>query len=332
MDGTFDQQRIETAPMMGIWRSLAPVVAQIIRCQPSLAGRLSLAPSRTIHAMAAFLHHRLKEPFDSDTLAQELATRDARDLLAEAIPKPHHRLYGLLGRLGSGAKSLAFYEELNHELGQPAVEILLEAPSIRLHTIRIARQVRADPVLLAARKAIGEDELHLRQLASVLGLLRSLDLANHIERLPVNSGVQAIFRRVKMDLRSGRPPPVAFAVPVGWAQVQDVGQLVRIGELLQNCLAVYAGDGTRHIRSFLVGSPAYFAREESPTMLVSFAKLGPRTWSVEDFGSTGSVESEDEEKQTMIMEFQASMAQSGDVLSGVDPFAAVLELSYRARG
>jgi len=53
---------------------------------------------------------------------------------------------------------------------------------------------------------------------------------------------------------------------------------------------------------------------------------------VGDFGSTGSVEFEDDEKQTMITDFQASMAQSGDVLFAIDPFSSLLELSYRARG
>lgn len=82
----------------------------------------------------------------------------------------------------------------------------------------------------------------------------------------------------------------------------------------------------------MVGSSAYFVREGSPTMLVSVEKLAFHIWFVEDFGSTGSVESEVDEKNAIITDFQAIMAQSCDVLLGVDPFSALLELSYRARG
>jgi hypothetical protein len=226
MDGHLRVDRIETAPMLGIWRTLSPTVTKIIRCQPSLACRLSLAPQAAIHSIAAFLNFHVSDTMDVDLLAHEISTRDARELLAEAVPNVHPRLYGLLPRLGSATRSLSFYRDLNSELGQAAAATLLEAPSIRLQTIRIARQVRADPVVLAARKAMGEDEHHLRHLTSVLGLLRSLGLANHIERLPPGSGVQAIFRRIKMDLRAAKPPPVEFAVPVGWKQVRDVGQLI----------------------------------------------------------------------------------------------------------
>jgi hypothetical protein len=332
MDGTISEQPVETAPMLGVWRTLSPTVAKIIRCQPSLASRLSLAPQAAIHSIAAFLHHHVFDDVDIDLIAHEIFTREARDLLALAVPNVHARLYGLLPRIGSGTKSLIFYRDLNTEISQGAADVIFDAPSISLRTIRIARQIRADPVLLAARKAIGEDESRLRHLMSVLAMLRSLGLANHVERMPRGAGIQATVRRIKADLRAGKPPPVSFAVPAGWEQVKDVGQLVRIGELLQNCLAVYAADGTRHINSFLTGSCAYFVHNGSPTMLVSFSKLGPRTWSVGDFGSSGSVESEDEERDTMIIDFQASMAQSGDVLIGVDPFSALLELSYRARG
>jgi hypothetical protein len=330
MDGYTTEHFTEAAPMLSVWGRLAPTVARLIRHNPDLAGRLTLAPESTIHCIAAFLHCRADD-VDVDRLAHEVATRDARDLLAEAVPCTHPRLYGLLRRVGPATRTLSFYRDLNIELGQPAAKILLEAPSISRDTISIARQLSADPVLLAARRAIGEDDIHLRHLMSVLSLLRSLGLANHIERLPSGSGIQAIFRRVKMDLRSGKPPAVSFEIPVGWQQVKDVGQLIVIGELLQNCLSIWAGDGARHVRSFLTGASAFFVHEGSPTMLASFDKLGPKTWAMREFGSTSNDENEDEERQQMIAEFQVSMARSGNTLLGTDPFVALVELYWRTR-
>jgi hypothetical protein len=332
VDGALSTDRIETAPMLGVWGCLGPTVARLIRHKPDLAGRLSLASPNATHCVAALLHYRLSGPVDFDLLAHELATRDARNMLAEAVPDTHPKLYGLLGRLGPVTKSLSFYQELNAELGQPAADILMDAPSISRHTIRIARQVSADPVLLAARRAIGEDDLLLRHLTSVFGLLRTLGIANRIERLPSGSGIQAIVRRIKMDFRCAQAPKVPFELPPGWQPVRDVGHLIGIGEKLQNCLSHWAGDGARHVGSYLSGASVFLTHTDVVTVLVSLDRLGPKLWSVGEFDSSSSAESDDEIKQRMVNELRGCLAQTGDVLLAVDPFHAIIELGWRARG
>lgn len=330
MDENIAEQITEAAPMLRVWKRLAPTMARLIRSKPDLAGRICMAPENAIHSIAAFLQHRAGTE-DDDLLAHDIATREARDLLAEAVSDAHPRLYGLLRRIGPTTKSLNFYLDLNHELGQPAADILLEAPSISLRTIRIARQVRADPVLLAARHAIGEDDILLRHLASAFGLLRSLGVANHIERLPRGSGIPSAVRRIKLDFVQATAPAIPFELPPNWQSVRDVGQLIKIGEKLQNCLGHWAGDGARHVRAYLSGSSVFLTYTDSVTVLVSLDRLGQKLWSLGEFDSNSSTEDDCGIRQRLLNELRDCLVQTGDVLLVVDPFRSIVELGWRAR-
>lgn len=108
----------EASPMIAcVWGDvLGPVVARLIVERPSadLGRRLALAPRRVIHALAMFLWHA--QETSRPNLAEEVETRDVRELLAEAMPGAHPRLYGRLAKLDPVVKPMKFYRHLNRAL------------------------------------------------------------------------------------------------------------------------------------------------------------------------------------------------------------------------
>ena len=98
---------------------------------------------------------------DPGDIAADVEARDVRDLLATALRNPHPRLFRMLDRLGPRALKMGVYRRLNDTLHGPAAAALLDDVELNDAVLRIAEQVAEDPVLLAARRAIGSSSADL---------------------------------------------------------------------------------------------------------------------------------------------------------------------------
>jgi hypothetical protein len=83
---------------------------------------------------------------------------------------------------------------------------LLDVDEIIETHLKLASQIIADPVLLAARKAIAWSQVDLQHLQHVLKSLRATGLSDEIEKLPEGAGWKAILRRISNDMGRARAP------------------------------------------------------------------------------------------------------------------------------
>lgn len=190
----------DSGALLGFWCGTARIVAAMVAARPSLGARLLLAPREAVHAVGAYLQHRLdRDGGDFDALAGAVDGQHARHLLREAVPGAHPRLYRLLARCGPRLHPLAFYIALNDALHGPLGAALLRRDVILQSTLSLVPRLAADPVLAACGEAIIEDQRALASLEIALTLLRGHGLARDIEALPPGSGWRAIVARVAAD-------------------------------------------------------------------------------------------------------------------------------------
>lgn len=272
---------VEQATMLtATWGDLAGFVARFIRVRPVIAARLALAPTRAIHATAAYLHHAVASGYTEEAVGHAVERFKPRDLLCKALPAMHPRLFRLLDRAGPQARPHAFYQRLDARLHGPAGAVLLRVQNLGPDTLEVADLIAADPVLLAVKGALDVGVYGMRCLGTALAYLRALGLAANIETLPRGAGVPALVRRIEADLGRGRPPPMPFPVPAGWRQVATVAELWALGRELQNCIGGMRGSGVEHASAYLAGGEVILVSLFEPVVLASIASVGPGLWHV----------------------------------------------------
>ena len=264
--------------LVATWGDLAGGVARLIRARPGIAARLALAPARAIHATAAYLHHGMASGYTEEAVGQAVECLKPRDLLCQALPATHPRLFRLLDRAGPKVKPPAFYERLNAGLRGPAGAVLLRAQHLSTDTLDIADLMAADPVLLAVKGGLDVGVYGMQCLGTALAYIRALGLAADVETLPRGAGVPALVRRIEADLGRGRPPPAPFPAPAGWRLVATVAELWALGRALQNCLCGMRGSGVDHVSAYLEGGEVILVSLTEPVVMASITSAGPGLW------------------------------------------------------
>jgi hypothetical protein len=272
-----------------------------------------LAPTRVIHVLSAYVQHSTAEGRDSASVADDLLSTDIRQLLGKAIPDPHPRLFQLLDRLATPAQALEVYERINRLLHGPAGKILLDSPTISVCQLALAEGIAADPVLVAARKAIGGSHYNFKLLVSTLAFLRTSGLARSIEALPDASGWPAICRRIKADLGRAQAPNPPFRIPDGWRHVTDIATLWHVGRELGNCVSSLSTGGNDHIRDLIAGTTA-------------IENVGVRLWKL---GDVGPLAHPQEGRDKLIKGLTVSMTAINGTLLDEEPLQAMHIISWR---
>lgn len=327
----FDK-RTETAPMLqATWGDqLAPIVAALVVERQHLGHRLVLANRRVIHTLAAFILHALDEGTSTSKIAADVDKIDIRDLLACAIPIVHPRMFKLLDRCGEQAKPLAFYKRINEVLDGPASSLLLESEIVDEACLQIVEELVAEPVLLAARRAIGRSQSNLRLLRSVIAFLRATGLSLDVEQLPAESGWRSIQRRLSSDLGRGVAPPLPCRCPDGWRQVTKLSDLFKLGRDLKNCVARVGGGGEHHLVNFITGEEFFLVSASAPAALVSVQSAGPTLWIIAQMavgrGRPASGPLLDELRITL----REVLTEAGHTLLEITPTSAIQSISYRS--
>lgn len=314
-----------------VWGEIAPVVASLIVTRPTLAASLVLAPTRIVHVLGAYVQHAHAAQQPVNDIADALERQHVRDLLACAIPNAHSRLRGMLGRMGPTVFDLKVYARLSDLLHGPASDLIQTAVEITPARLELADQIVADPVLLAAHKAIGWTVSNLETLQHALTFLRTAGLANDIEALPPGSGWRAILRRISSDLGRARAPALPFAAPAGWRHIESVAGLWQAGTALGNCVANVGSGGEDYIADLISGDAAYLVYGAEPTMLARIRRVGPNLWVITEksMSRAGSAESK-ATGSALTSGLTASIAATGGRLLDQAPMNAIRHIAWRA--
>ncbi|WP_237213011.1 hypothetical protein [Falsiroseomonas oryziterrae] len=317
----------EIAPMMASWGRLAPLIVRVINACPCLAAQLVMAPPRVIHATAAFLQARIAMGRDNDpaTLAAEIAKRDPRELLAEALGGDP-RLFRALDRCGSTVWLLQEYEDLAGLLRGPLSDSVLGLQRFHHATLRQLREAEEDAVLIAARHVLVHDPALVGDLRAMLALLRGLGIARDIEALPHGAGRRAIRRRIEADLARAAPPTPPFAAPSGWRHCESVHEVQAVGAALKNCVASVMF-GTTYIGPFLIGRMRLLRTTDEPLGLAAVEEVGPRLWSIAETQFRHDVVVARHRRAERLRSSLAEVLnESGHALLDQHPFAAIRHL------
>ena len=313
-----------------VWgESLGSVVATLIVDQPRLASRLALAPRRVVHALAAYIRHAIAAQQDITQIARAIEQQDVRALLSCAIPNMHPRLYRMLDRLGPTALDLAVYVRLNDVLHGPAADLLQDTDEITDSDLQLVTQIVADPVLLAARKAIGWSAGDLQHLQLALTYLRAKGLARDIEDLPAGSGWKAIYRRISRDLGRERAPKAAFAVPASWRQIEDVAELWRVGTALGNCVSSLRSGGEGHVEQLIDGDAVYLVHAAEPLMLACVRRVGPNLWTLAETTTSRPGSDIMAARDALRTGLIKAIADTGGALLSQSPMAGIRSIAWR---
>jgi hypothetical protein len=323
-------KQAETAPMIAlVWgKTLAPIVSAMIVDQPGLAPRFVLAPRRVVHSIAAYILHALAQQ-NIQQIAREIETRDVRALLAGAVMNPHPRLYRRLDRIGPSALETTFYERLNEVLHGPAADLLLDIEEVSEMHLGFVTQIVTDPVLLAARKAIGWSEIDLKHLQHVLRYLRVTGLSDEIEWPPTGAGWKSILRRISSDMGRARAPRASFAAPLGWRQIEDVAGLWQVGTTLGNCVASFRSGGEGYVEQLIAGDAVYLAHDEAPIMLACVRNVGPNLWVLGETTTSRPGSDIMKVRKALRTGLANAIAGSGGALLDHSPLTAMQSIAWR---
>lgn len=312
--------RHELAPMLArVWGHLAPNIAKLIVEKPNLAHRLTLAPSRVIHAVAIYVEWAVDHSASITGIANHLDRDEIRNLLRDAVPDLHPRFYGLLGRISGRVLERNLYLRLNTALNGPASALLLAAKAIHPAQIDMYEQVASDRVLLAAWKAVENNPSRGRALRDALAYLRALGVAKDIENLPSGSGWSAIQRRIERDLGRLTVPLPSFDIPSGWHHVADIATLTEAGRRFQNCLAKWTCHGARHFIRAMLGETVLLVTEEPACLLAEIERIGPQVWRIGQIVGRHNKSADEDVHDALNDALSASMAAAGHKLVSGNP-------------
>ena len=318
----------QAAMLVATWGDLAGVAARLIRIRPGIAARLALAPTRAIHATAAYLHHVVASNYEDEVVGHAVERIKPRDLLRETLPAAHPRLYRLLDRAGPQAKPHDFYERLDAGLHGSASAVLLRAQNLGPDTLDTAELIAADPVLLAVKGGLDMGVYGMQCLGAALAYVRALGLAADVETLPRGAGVPALMRRIEADLGRGRPPPAPFPVPAGWRQVATIAELWALGRELHNCIGRMRGAGVEHASAYLASGEVILVSLAEPVVLASTASVGPGLWHVAQCAGRRNVAPPPEMRAGLEQAFR----DSGVHLVHLDCVETIQHVAFRIEG
>jgi hypothetical protein len=272
----------ETSPFPKLFGRQASRIAALFRIAPNLAARLSLAPARALHSVAAFLEAEAAQGTSLETMTAALSSSTPRALLAHALPGHDPRLFRLLDRATLPTWSLADVRALD-EVVRADLADLLGGGSIKPEGVRSARSVLdAHPILRRVCRAI-PDSWTRDQLAMVLDWLEDMSALHHLAGTPPDAGLNAIARRLRLDLRSLRAPPAPFEIPEGWHQVGDIEELWAVGRKLENCIALSRYGSGERVADLMSGRDVYLFNASS-NALFQLRHMGGHTWACVESG------------------------------------------------
>lgn len=316
-----------------VWgTALSTTVAALIVERPRLGHRLALAPRRVVHGLSAYILHALEQNLDASAIAADVDVRDIRDLLADAIPNVHPRLFGLFNRVGDKSMPLAFYRRANDLLRGPASDLVLASEVVNEPSLGVIAVIAADPVLLAAQKAISNNNSNLNTVISAVAFVRASGLAVDVEQLPMGSGWRALKRRIKADLARASAPPLKFPQPKGWKHVDTVSEMLRIGTEMENCVASFGGGGGHHLFNFMSGNEIFFISEAEPLTLAAVQDVGPGLWQITQMEGAARASGTFPQPRQLRDPLNKALAEVGHKLLETAPASALQSITWRAEG
>jgi hypothetical protein len=226
----------EKAPILRVFGDLAARVGVLLRLNPSLLQRVAFAPRPAIHSIGAFLHLSPEACRPDSTVAAILDQRDPRELLRCAIPNAPPRLFRALDRAGDQVRERSYYERLATLCAGPLGEMLLSGGPLSDRRLdHVEGLLKMDPAILSLKAILNHSMIRIMAIEIVIIFLRAHGVFDEAEfRLPDGAGLPAILRRLQKALdRIGAPPP-SFSLPPPFRIIRTVGDLRRVGKLLNN--------------------------------------------------------------------------------------------------
>jgi len=155
-------------------------IAALLRIAPQLALRLSLAPTRDVHAVAAFLEAQAAAGMPLEAMAAAIGSSDPRALLDRALPGRDARLFRALDRAILPAWSVEEIAALDEVIRSDIADTLGTAGGITRTNLAAARLLLSSHPVLRRTRAHITDAWTRQRLTAVLvwlqgqGTLRSL--------------------------------------------------------------------------------------------------------------------------------------------------------------
>ncbi len=280
--------------------------------------------------MSAYIHHALAQDLDPSAIAASVDGQDIRDLLASAVSNVHPRLFGMLDRLGDKSLPLAFYRRVNEILRGPASDLLLACEVVNEPGLGIIEVIAKDPVLLAAHKAIANNNSNLNVVRSAVAFVRASGLSVDVEQLPTGSSWRALKRRVTADLARASAPPLKFRQPEGWAHVEKMSEMLRIGIELENCVATFGSGGGHHLFNFMSDIEVFFISEAEPLTLAAVQSVGPGLWKITEMEGAARAPGTFPHYQELRDTLNKALAEVGHILLETAPASALQSITWRA--
>jgi hypothetical protein len=220
-----------------------------------------LAPTRDIHARAAFVQASCAMGAAEEDVAVRLATDPPRRLLAQALGDVHPRLFRLLDRATLPAWSLAAYRDLDQGL-RDGTDDVLPPGAIQPASVKLLAVLHTSDVLRRARHALRDVEM-AESLLSVLEALRRIGSGRAVEQIANQCKAAALKRAVRRDIAHLPSPHVYVQAPSGWRVLATLAQVWRIGRTMRHCLQPgWAWDHSERILDFLTGRTFYLHHSE----------------------------------------------------------------------
>jgi hypothetical protein len=270
----------ELAPVLRVFGPQAGRMAALLRARPALLGRMAFAPARAIHAVGAFLRLSPEADRSDAEVAAMIDERDPRELLLAAIPEAPRRLYRCLEGAGDQVRQHSFYERLRALCASPIADVLLEGPISDDRLDWADAILRGDPALLSLRK-IDLRKYEIEAIDTLVAYLRAHHAFEDSDlQLPDGSGLAAVLERIQQAFDRVTAPAFGFTLPPPFRVVQSVGELRRIGAVLDNCVRNLRSQGTEHWFQMAAGSTIYIA-SDTPAMLAALERVGPDLWTLD---------------------------------------------------
>lgn len=302
-----------------VWPStLAGRVARLIAACPDLGRRLALAPEKTLHMLAIWLHSTVSAEKDDREIAAILLSTEARSLLAEAMPGHAPDLPPALGRVGARVKEREFYADLDALLRGPAARALpKEGPIMPVHLSTAQAITEFGPPLTCIAGALAGSDHRVQAAAGAVRYLRALGLASSIEHTPPGSGWKAFSSRLMADLDAARAPVAEFAVPPKWRVIETVCDLREVGHRLRLCVAEFAFGSSNYLNSFLGGKAVFLTSDEHKTLALVARFAGE--WVVTEISRRGNGPPPSHVRR----ELEDGLRAAGLSVASMEPFIAV---------
>jgi hypothetical protein len=318
-------ERTESAPVLLVFGCHAARMGRLIRLRPSLLKRVAFAPRRAVHAIGAFLYlDSIATQADSD-VARLLDENHPRDLLRTAIPDAPPRLYRALERAGDRVKGRRFYGRLATLCRTSLSDQLLDGELHELQLSRAEKVLALDPALAQLPNILLTLPNCVDALDVLIGFLRAQVALRHSDlKLPPNTGLSAIVRRLLSALDNVVVPPPTFEVPPPFRVIQSVGELRRAGSNLRNCIGQVKAYSVQYWLSLASGDAIYITSEEQ-SFIACIRRCGEDVWYFSEIGGLDNHKTDDATRLALLKALKAAGAR---LLEGDPARALSLLIGY----